>query len=227
MWLPLWEQPTTLRELAAVFSEGRAQVGERAARNGVDFTRAVVTLGVDRGLTAFQRFGFQVRNGLAYFATPLERVVVRRNSRADLLSNIDHWLDRLRHAAGPSAKPEAPASVCRALNQLEARILDLCRRNEPSRLQAVLVALGRAEAGVARSLRWATGQDQKPPRTRIAPLWGLSPRWLEEAYDGAREFRLAAVLASLHGRYGADDLWLRCHLEPVVAAKSVRPLRFA
>lgn len=51
MWLPLWERPTTLPELTAVLGEGRAQVGKRAARNGVDFTRAVVTLGVDRGLT--------------------------------------------------------------------------------------------------------------------------------------------------------------------------------
>ncbi|MCX6917511.1 MAG: type I-U CRISPR-associated protein Csx17, partial [Verrucomicrobia bacterium] len=114
MWLPLWERPATLLELAAVLGEGRAQVGKRAARNGVDFTRAVVTLGVDRGLSAFQRFGFQVRNGLAYFATPLERVAVRRNARADLLSEADRWMARLRDKAGPTAK-QPPASVSRAL----------------------------------------------------------------------------------------------------------------
>ena len=208
MWLPLWERCTTLAELSAVLGEGRAQVGNRAARNGVDFTRAVVTLGVDRGLSAFQRFGFQARNGLAYFATPLERVVVRRNARADLLGEVDNWLTRLRGKAGPTAK-QPPASVSRALNQLEARILDLCKQNSAARLQTVLIALGRAEQAVGRSLRWTK------ETAFLRPLQGLSLRWLLEADTGSREFRLAAALASLTGNFGEDWLALRCHLEPV------------
>ena len=62
MWMPLWDEPTTLAELRAILSEGRAQVRGRAARSGVDFAQAAVTLGVDRGIAAFQRYGFQVRN---------------------------------------------------------------------------------------------------------------------------------------------------------------------
>ena len=208
MWLPLWERCTALTELSAVLGEGRAQVGNRAARNGVDFTRAVVTLGVDRGLSAFQRFGFQARNGLAYFATPLERVAVRRNARADLLSEVDAWITRLRGKAGPTAK-QPPASVSRALNQLEARILELCKQNSAARLQAVLIALGRAEQAVARSLRWTK------ETAFLRPLQGLSSRWLLEADTGSCEFRLAASLASLTGNFGDDWLALRCHLEPV------------
>jgi len=100
MWLPLWDKPTTLAELRAIFSEGRAQVRGRNARRGVDFAQAAVTLGVDRGIAAFQRYGFQVRNGLAYFATPLERVIVRRNARVDLLADIEQFstLRRLHSA---------------------------------------------------------------------------------------------------------------------------------
>ncbi|MEI7938217.1 MAG: type I-U CRISPR-associated protein Csx17 [Verrucomicrobiota bacterium] len=212
MWLPLWERPATLPELAAVLGEGRAQVGKRAARNGVDFTRAVVTLGVDRGLSAFQRFGFQVRNGLAYFATPLERVAVRRNARADLLSEADRWMARLRDKAGPTAK-QPPASVSRALRQLEGCVLELCKQDDGARLQAVLIALGTAERAVGRSMRWAT------ETAFLRPLQGLSPRWLAEADTGSREFRLAAALASLSGNFGEDWLALRCHLEPVVTPR--------
>jgi CRISPR-associated protein Csx17 len=212
MWLPLWERLATLPELTAVLGEGRAQVGRRAARNGVDFTRAVVTLGVDRGLSAFQRFGFQVRNGLAYFATPLERVVVRRNARADLLSEADGWMARLRDKAGPTAK-QPPASVSRALHQLEGRVLELCKHNDAARLQAVLIALGQAERAVARSLRWTT------ETAFLRPLQGLSLRWLTEADTGSREFRLASALASLTGSFGEDWLALRCHLEPVVTPR--------
>lgn len=198
MWLPLWSQPTGLAELSAVFSEGRAQVGGRAARNGVDFTRAVVTLGVDRGLTAFQRYGFQVRNGLAYFATPLERVVVQPNARADLLADIDAWHDRLRRAAGDLT----PASVARALRQIEMRMLDLCHHDDASHLQALLVALGQAERCLARSLRWTQ-------EANLRPLGNLRPAWLRAANTGSVEFRLAVSLA------GAARGALRIYLEPV------------
>ena len=212
LWLPLWENPVTLIELQAVFGEARSQVGSRPARNGIDFTRAAVTLGVDRGLSSFQRYGFCQRNGKNYFATPLERVVVRRNARADLLGEADVWLTRLRGKAGPTAK-QPPASVSRALHQLEGRVLELCKHNDAARLQAVLIALGQAECAVARSLRWTT------ETAFLRPLQGLSLRWWTEADTGSREFRLAAALASLTGSFGEDWLALRCHLEPVVTPR--------
>ncbi len=204
MWLPLWSRPTGLSELGTVFNEGRAQVGPRAARTGVDFARAVVSLGVDRGVVAFERLGFQVRNGRSVFATPLGRFQTRRNARADLLSDVDRWLGNLRHAAEPKTKQDkqakqVPAAVSRALNQIESAILDLCKEGTPARLQAVLVALGQAEKTLARSLAWTTGRNEKPPVQKCAPLTGLSPRWLREADDGSVEFRLAAALASVSG----------------------------
>ena len=171
MWMPLWSARATLAELRAVFSEGRAQVGGRPARDGVDFARAVVTLGVDRGIAMFQRYGFQVRNGLAYFATPLERVRVERNARVDLLSDIDAWLDRFRGKAGPSSN--APASVTRALRGVEEAILDLCKNNRAENSQAILIALGACERALARSQSWAT--------ENVQPIFGLTLRWLRKA----------------------------------------------
>ncbi len=200
MWMPLWEKPATYAELSALFSEGRAQVGSRAARNGVDFIRAIVTLGVDRGITAFQRFGFQVRNGLAYFATPLERVEVRPNARASLLIEIDPWLDQLRRFSS-----DGPAAVSRALRTIETAIDDLCHHDDAPHFRALLVALGRAEQALARSFRWTTEK-------RLRPLQSLSLAWLEKAADTPKsdcELRLAVALASAYG--GA----LRSHLEPV------------
>src|SRR5690606_19165190 len=91
MWMPLWNTPASYREISTLFAEGRARVGHgrgRAARNGLDFARAVSTLGVDRGISEFQRFGFQVRNGLAYFATPLSRAPVRSVPAARLLDEV-------------------------------------------------------------------------------------------------------------------------------------------
>ena len=211
MWMPLWERPADLAELRALLGEGRAQVGGRAARNGVDFMRAAVSLGVDRGIGGFQRYGFQVRNGLAYFATPLDRVAVRRNAKVDLLAELEkgNWLERFRSKAA-SANPEPPGSVARALRRLEDAIFGLCRAEEPSRVQGVLVALGQCEKALARSVRWTRESAFLPPIT------GLSARWLHEArYVGSPEFRLAASLAATAGRFGKEWLPIRAHLEPV------------
>ncbi len=204
MWMPLWEQPTSLAELRAVLGEGRAQVNGRAARNGVDFTRAVVTVGVDRGLSAFQRYAFLARNGLSYYAVPLEKVAVRRNARADLLSDIDHWLERFRAKAST-----APASVSRALHQLDAKIVDFCKNGDATHAEGMLAAIGRCEKSLARSFRWTTSDT-----VRLLPINGLRPRWLT-AVRQTPEFRLAASVAALRGKYGGNALPFRTHLEPV------------
>lgn len=207
MWMPLWNTPTTLPELRAIFSEGRAQVRGRAARSGVDFAQAAVTLGVDRGIVAFQRYGFQVRNGLSYFATPLERVIVRRNARADLLADVEHWHDRLRQKAGPTQ--DAPASVARALNLLERRIVELCREDSTASSQAVIVALGNAERALAKSYKWTTESAY------LRPLHDLKPQWITDTNDGSTEFRLAASLAGMSAWLGKETLYFRQHLEPL------------
>jgi len=217
MWMPLWKQPTQLTELCSLLGEGRAQVRGRATRNGVDFAQAAVTLGVDRGITAFQRFGFQVRNGLAYFATPLERVIVRRNARVDLLTDIEHWHDRLRQKAGPQANPDPPASVVRALNLLEIRIVELCRDNTASRMQSVIAALGSTERALSRCYKWTTESAY------LRPLHALRSEWITEADDGTPEFRLACSVAGMRGRIGKEILWFRQHLEPLeMGATEVR-----
>lgn len=59
---------------------------------------------------------------------------------------------------------------------------------------------------MARSLKWASESYLKP----VAPL---SPRWLQA--DGSPEYRLAASLASVYGKYGEAFLSIRRQLEPV------------
>jgi CRISPR-associated protein Csx17 len=203
MWMPLWTQPTGLAELMAVFNEGRAQVRGRPARNGVDFAEAAVSFGVDRGIAAFQRYGFQVRNGLAYFATPLERLTVRHNVRVELLVDTEYWMNRVRHG-------EAPASVSRAVNRLEERIFNLCAEGSALRLRDTLLALGTAEKAVAKSFNWATKSGF------VGPLQGLREQWICQIDDGSPEFRLACSLAGMRANLRSEIFHFRQHLEPVV-----------
>jgi CRISPR-associated protein Csx17 len=209
IWVPLWDRPARLAEVRAVFAEGRAHVRGRPAATGVDFARAVATLGVDRGIDSFVRYGFLVRNGLSYLAAPLGRFRVRHRRPVTHLQEIDAWLDRFRSRARTG-----PASIARALRELEAAIIALCERGDAPRLLDVLLELGRCERALARGLRWTL-------EAGIPPVPALSASWLEAVDDGSVELRLAASLASVSGRYGAGEgRWqvipLRAQLEPVV-----------
>lgn len=206
LWLPLWQQPASVAELRALLSEGRAKVrlrgssgaASRPVGTGVDFARAIAGLGVDRGLHSFVRFGFHVRNGLSYLATPLGRWRVPEvaGEHVELLTPIDRWLDRFRRAATGA---HAPASHGRALRRLESAILTLCQDDTRFAAQAVLIALGEAEAAIGRVRGDALQQGLRP----VPPLPAI---WLERCDDGSAEFRLAAALA------GAD---LRPRLVPI------------
>lgn len=185
MWLPLWDRFASPVELQRLFGEGRAKVKGRAARSGVDFARAVASLGVDRGIAAFQRIGFQERNGLAYFAIPLGVWPVQRRRNVDLLDPLDAWLGRVRRAADGK---HAPASLVRAASRLDDAVLDLCRRDDATTAASVLIALGELEAVATRS--------PKAREAIVKPVPPLDPRWLVAIDDGSAELRLAAALAA-------------------------------
>ncbi|MCX6942921.1 MAG: type I-U CRISPR-associated protein Csx17 [Verrucomicrobia bacterium] len=210
IWVPLWSAPSGLDEIKSLFSEGRAWVGKRTVKNGIDFALAVSSLGVDRGIGEFQRYGFHVRNGLAYFATPLQRLRVHRDTvSSDLLAACDGWLQRFL----PKAKGDtAPGSVRRAAARLEAAIFARAvsaQDNNPDTAQELLIALGECERTLSRaSEKWRADSFLKP----LPPL----PRgWIKATDNHTAEYRLAAALASLSVRFKKEFYPLRRHLEPV------------
>ena len=191
-WAPLWDQPVNLQELKHLVSEGRAQLGRRQVSSGADFARAISGLGTERGVSQFQRYGFLVRNGLAYLATPLGRFNVRPDEdtvqRADVLFDLDIWMDRLRRiAAGNSA----PAGLGSVLRQIEQAIFEFCRRGWSSDLQTILIAVGHAEQWLSKS---SLSNDKGKG---VRPLNSLSHGWLRHANDSSPEFRLARAIASI------------------------------
>ena len=210
MWLPLWSRPTSFVEMAHIFSEGRAQFSgtrKRIAHTGFDFARAVAELGVDRGIDAFQRYGFLERNGQANLAIPLGRFEVKERPRATLIYQIDRWLETLRRATSDTKR--TPPRFIRALTYIEEASFQLCASGQLVDSQATLIALGAAETELARSPRFRAEHQGLVLR----PLAGLSERWATECDDQSSEFELAAALASIagEGQRGA----FRTYLEPV------------
>jgi len=190
-WFPLWERPATLGELRSLIAEGRSQIGRRSAGRPVDFGRAVARLGVARGITAFQRYGYIERNGQANLAVPLGRWPVRAQPHQDLVDQVADWVESLRRA---TAGDEGPASVARAARVCEEAILACCRDGaNPQRWRDLLIALGQAEAQLPRSPKFTAEKG-------LRPLPQLSAEWLAAAgYEHSVELRLATAFASQHG----------------------------
>ncbi|MHB1038079.1 MAG: type I-G CRISPR-associated protein Cas8g1/Csx17 [Pirellulales bacterium] len=203
LWLPLWDRYAGLAEIASVFSEGRSQLTRRQSLTAVDFARAVAGLGIDRGIRSFSRQGFLKRNGLAFLATPLGEFDVQLRSSADLLHDIDRWLEGFRRACNE----DAPSRLRAAARRIEGAIFDFCRYGEKRQFAEIVCAIGNAERELA-------GAERLRAAKFLVPLSGLSTEWLDAASDGSVEFELAAALAGIHDP-GRKIGPVRANLEPV------------
>ena len=212
-WAPLWERPASLHELERLMSEGRAQLGRGQADSGSDFARAVSGLGTERGVSQFQRYGFVKRNGKSYLAAPLSRFHIRSDDSeisqgANVLFDLDGWLNRLRRVARGN-KP--PAGLGIVLRQVDKSIIEFCQRGSRRDLQDVLIAVGQIERWLSRS------GLSKDPKNPVNPLSSLSPKWARYADDCSAEFRLARAMASIQrkSKDGKRVGPIRENLEPV------------
>ena len=199
-WAPLWDRPSTLGELRHVASEGRCQLGRSQASNGAGFARAIAGLGVERGVESFQRFGFLQRTGRdAVFAASVGRLAVKIQREANLLFDLDAWMQSLRGQARDNA------GLGTVFRQVEDAIIEFCQRGGPNGLQDVLIAVGRAE-------RWVASSGL---RENVAPLSNLSLDWLDHADDKSVEFRLARAMSSILQEPTQGIGAIRWNLEPV------------
>lgn len=204
IWMPLWKGFSSSGEVKVLLAEGRATLGRRPARDGLGFVRAIAALGVNRGIVSFQRYGFLMRSGKAYLATPLTRIKVRRNPDADLIDELEsgQFLERLRRFGRDD---QAPTRVRSEVRQLENAVFEMGHRPSPRMLQRVIIHLG--------ALSVLLGASRKG-RDAVPPVPTLSESWVLKADDAGAEFGIAASLAGIYG-----GMPLRPFLIPVAQDK--------
>ena len=188
-WAPLWQRPARFREIDALLVEGRAVLNGRTARNGLDFARAVSSLGISRGFSEFERYGFLMRAGKAYLATPVGRRSATPSLAARLIANLDAggWLDRVRRVGRSDGEP---ATARNAIKRFEDALFELADTSSPAiRIQRTLAALGEVCKWLAVSRKGREAVGAPPP--------AMSRDWIRMADDGSPEFRIAAALAGL------------------------------
>ena len=206
-WAPLWSRAATLGEVEHLMAEGRAVVKDRTARDGFDFACAAAQLGFASGIDSFVRHGFLKRNGKSYFATPLNRMRIRENPKASLISNLDQggWLSRARRVVRTH-------NLEKIGKNLDEALFRLTHDGSAKATQEVLMAFGALMLEVARRPKIKEGKEslQPPPH--------LLEEWAKAADDGSHEFALAAALASLDAT-GDIHLPFRRHLGPLDGSK--------
>ena len=207
-WLPLWTRSANYRELRHLFGEGRNTIGRRRSKNGIEFCRAISTLGVDRGVDSFLRYLYLERRGKSYVATPVGRLPVRFQPAVRLLDELDRVLEPLDGFLRQFKN--IPASLNRARRLIDEAVYSCSVSPSPSRFSALVGALGEMERLLA-----CRDRGKKPSLSR--PLGGLSLQWLAECDDASVEVRLAASLASIQatGKVGP----IRSQLAGVDAAQ--------
>ncbi len=197
LWAPLWRQPSTSVELRRLIAEGRVDYRGKQARTALDVARALSSLGADRGIDAFVRYGFLERNGLATFSVPVGRFQVPHhpNRTALMLGQLDGWLQGVRRVANP------PASLEGRLRRVDTLQFELSHAAAPSGVQNILIEVASIEALASRSKAIREGAG--------GPVSGLrAADWLPILADGSVEFELAAALASLRPAARGPG-WLR------------------
>jgi len=181
VWAPVWGQAFTLAEIRQLFAEARASWRGRPARRAADFYAATHSLGVTRGIDEFVRFGLQRRNGLAFAAVPLDRIVVRERPAVRLAARVEDWAAR--------AGGDASSAVAEAWRRFNRAHLEFARDGEPMALARMLAALTTLEMAAGRSRR---AKEAVP--VRYAPPAG---EFLGElAKLGSAELRVAMGIAS-------------------------------
>ena len=193
-WAPIWTRPACALEIATLLGEGRAVLNERTAKDGLDFARAAASLGISRGFQEFERFGFLMRAGRSYLATPNGRRSAAATPGIRLVADLEAggWLDRARRVGRGDEEPE---TARRAIKRLEDALFALLAATEAAReAERTIIALGHVTGWLAVSSRGRKAIGAPPPV--------LSPAWIHAADDGSPEFRVAAALAAL----GLPDL---------------------
>ena len=211
-WAPIWTRPVCLVELSAFLTEGRTTVGQKTAKDALEFAVSLSTLGSQRGIAEYQRFALlqrEPRNPKK--ATPIGRMQVRENPRASLVSELDAagWLSRARRTVRGKTAPPGLGKIGRNLDEALLRLT--CDGSAES-VQEALMAFGALMLEVARRPKLRDAKDG------LRPPPPLSKEWTEAADDGSHEFALAAALASLDAT-GDIRLPFRRHLAPLDGSK--------
>ena len=214
MWLPVWDRPMTVPEVRRIVAEGRLSWGGKQASHGVDAAKAISTLGVDRGLSRFERYVVATRFGNMTLAVPVGSfpVVKQPEERVHVIHDLDPWVNRLRN----TRLPAAARSAMRRLDTAQMRVVQKPETAKP--LQDLLAEIATLEWIVSRNpdLRSRAGSPVPPLST---------DRWAGLLHDETIEWTLAVSIATQRDRFSHGQRLSSSEQQRGAAACFLRPVK--
>lgn len=204
-WLPFWDKKASIQEIAHLISEGRAENHRKQASSTTNMAQAIVSYGVDRGISEFFRYGYLKRNGKAYLATALGSISAKPKAYIGLLQSSSFWIERYRRKGND---PKRPQRIQTSIRNIDQAIMTYCQYGGAKCFSDILCSLGKAEKELSLTKGKIGNGDEFP----LKPLTGLSSEWIQACDDGSIEFEIALTLSSI---YDEKVGTLRQNLEPV------------
>jgi len=212
-WMPIWRGPSNYADISSLFGESRVQLGRQPASRPLDAARAICRLGISRGVSHFNRFGYLERNGQSTFAVSLGRIRVNTNRFEHLIDDLASWLERLQRQARDNFSPTS------------------LRVAERSLMDAVFEVLTNSDSVQPRSTQWQSvlyacleieGLQRDGIAIESGPVPSLRPEWLSAINDNSVELRLAIAMASAASEYDRQGYpvdSIRYHWLPLVPGR--------
>ena len=214
MWLPIWKRPMTLPEVRRILAEGRLSWNGEHASNGVDAAKAISTLGVDRGLSRFERYVVATRYGNMTLAVPVGSfpVVKQPAERVHIIREIDPWLNRVRRGT-------LPASARTALRRVDAAQMQIVQTpHTAGSLQDFLVEIA--------ALEWIVSRNPDLRARAGSPVPPLSiDRWTELLDDKTTEWKLAVSIGTQRDRFARGQHLSHTEQRRGASACFLRPVK--
>ncbi|QLH75576.1 MAG: type I-U CRISPR-associated protein Csx17 [Methanomassiliicoccales archaeon] len=185
IWAPIWTKDVGLPEFRFFMSEGRADVGNKRASTAIEFAEAVGTLGTDRGVVGYCRYGIMLRRGKSYASVPLGRYAFGLRKEAEIIMQVNPILERVGRWL--SDFDDSPKELKSSIRRVEQSMMEALNFGGPVKTIGLLMSLGQLEMEMTKRK-----SDDRPFIDKA-----LGGEWLIYANDGSIEFRIASALASI------------------------------
>lgn len=235
LWCPIWSSHSSLSEIRRILAEGRLQLRHKTSSRSLDFALAATGIGVDRGVSAFQRYSVLGRSGsyssqdqTVLLAVNIGCIAPKRSPTHELLGQLRPFAEEISRTLNHNT--QQPRRLVLARIAFERAWFDACSfeaEDFESRVE-LMVAAGRimmqlgtnkGKPGVVKTKRGNQTSEKE-----ISPVNGLRNEWFVKSSETVQEYRLARAIAGItswgektaHGRVVSAVDSVRSNLLPVV-----------
>lgn len=207
IWCPLWQMPASLAEVGRLFTEGRLVAFDKTAFRASQFASAVASMGVERGIVAFQRVGLLERSGsgdnTTSLAIHLGTWATRRLEHLELLAELSTFEESV--VSNLHWNANQPRRLLLARQRFEDALFDVARQSlsedvcsRRERFLTLLAHTTNLECELGRTLgKVKVKVKGQLSEKMVSPVSALDANWFKACRLDDASYRLARAVAGI------------------------------